>query len=54
MQPLSWGQAEPILRALTGLYVDTSIGWQGGLPFHYRMWCSFDMETVLSDFSCDV
>lgn len=32
---LSWGDAEPILKALEGAAVPE--GWQGGLPFPYRL-----------------
>ena len=33
--PLGWGDAEPLLRSLTGPVAPDS--WRGGLPFAYRM-----------------
>lgn len=51
--PLSWGDAEPLLRDLTGPVAPAA--WRGGLPFAYRMGPSrqtahlklaFDWKTV--------
>lgn len=37
VQPIAWSQAEKLLSLLQGPYVQTELGWQGGLPFHYRI-----------------
>lgn len=53
VMPISWGDAEPLLRDLTGPVAPGS--WRGGLPFAYRMGPSrqeahlklkFDWQTV--------
>lgn len=53
VQPISWGDAEPLLRDLTGPVVPPA--WRGGLPLTYRMGPSrqtahlklkFDWKTV--------
>ena len=53
VMPISWGDAEPLLRDLTGPVAPT--GWRGGLPLTYRMGpskesahlkLSFDWRTV--------